>query len=146
MRSIRSKVHTSTSSAARITTQTRMAAATARRTLMGGRVRIVTAAIVMLLASFVTTAQVKEFKPVTEAMLANPDPADWPSWRRTLDGWGYSPLKQINTQNVHQLQLVWSWTLNAGLSQPTPLVSGGLMFVPIPGGGAQALDGATGDL
>jgi alcohol dehydrogenase (cytochrome c) len=113
---------------------------------MRGRVRILAAAILILLARFVTTGEVKDFKPVTEAMLANPDPADWPSWRRTLDGWGYSPLKQINAQNVHQLQLVWSWTLSPGLSQPTPLVSGGLMFVPSPGGGAQALDAATGDL
>ena len=60
------------------------------------------------------TGQVKDFKPVTDAMLLNPDPADWPNWRRTLDGWGYSPLKQINTQNVHQLQLAWSWGLSAG--------------------------------
>ena len=30
-----------------------------------------------------------EFVPVTDAMLQNPDPADWPMWRRTLDGWGF---------------------------------------------------------
>ena len=48
---------------------------------------------------------------MTDAMLLTPDPADWPNWRRTLDGWGYSPLKQITTQNVHQLQLAWSWAL-----------------------------------
>src|SRR5262245_32838594 len=113
---------------------------------MRGRARSLAAAIVMLLAGFVTRADVKDFKPVTEAMLLNPDPGDWPSWRRTLDGWGYSPLKQINTQNVHQLQLVWSWTLNPGLSQPTRLVSSGTMFVPSPGGGVQALDAANGDL
>jgi alcohol dehydrogenase (cytochrome c) len=90
--------------------------------------------------------QAKEFKPVTDAMLLNPDPADWPNWRRTLDGWGYSPLKQINTRNVHQLQLAWSWGLSAGLSQPNPLVSNGTMYVPSPGGGVQALDAANGDL
>src|SRR5262245_51694019 len=38
----------------------------------------------------------KNFKPVTDAMLENPDPADWINWRRTMDAWGYSPLKQIN--------------------------------------------------
>ena len=27
-------------------------------------------------------------------LLQNPDPADWLNWRRTLDGWGYSPLDQ----------------------------------------------------
>jgi PQQ-dependent dehydrogenase (methanol/ethanol family) len=90
--------------------------------------------------------QAKAFKPVTDAMLLNPDPADWPNWRRTLDGWGYSPLKQINTRNVHQLQLAWSWGLSPGLSQPNPLVSNGTMYVPSPGGGVQALDAANGDL
>jgi alcohol dehydrogenase (cytochrome c) len=102
-------------------------------------------AIVLLLGGIVATGQVKDYKPVTDAMLLTPDPSDWPNWRRTLDGWGYSPLKQITTQNVHQLQLAWSWTLAPGLSQPTPLVSSGRMFVPVPGGGAQALDAATGD-
>ena len=31
----------------------------------------------------------REFVPVTDAMLQDPDPADWPMWRRTLDGWGF---------------------------------------------------------
>ena len=100
----------------------------------------------MLFAGLVTTAQVGRFSPVTDTMLLNPDPADWPNWRRTLDGWGYSPLKQITTENVGRLQLAWSWGLRPGLSQPNPLVANGLMFVPVPGGGAQALDAATGDL
>jgi alcohol dehydrogenase (cytochrome c) len=115
---------------------------------MKSRARLYSAAVVILLAVLVENpaSQVRDFKPVTDAMLLNPDPADWPNWRRTLDGWGYSPLKQITTQNAHQLQLAWSWTLAPGLSQPTPLVSGGMMFVPSPGGGAQALDAANGDL
>ena len=113
---------------------------------MRSRARLFGAATVMLLSVLVSTGQVREFKPVTDAMLLNPDPADWPNWRRTLDGWGYSPLKQINTRNVHQLQLAWSWGLNPGLSQPAPLVSNGTMYVPSPGGGVQALDAANGDL
>ena len=102
----------------------------------------------MLLAAFgkPSAGQVKDFKPVTEAMLLNPDPAEWPNWRRTLDGWGYSPLKQITTQNVRQIQLAWSWGLPPGISQPNPLVSNGMMFVPSPGGGVQTLDAANGDL
>ncbi len=90
--------------------------------------------------------QIRGVRPVTDSMLLNPDPADWPNWRRTLDGWGYSPLRQINRQNVHQLQLAWSWALKPGQSQPTPLVSNGVMYVPSPGGGVQALDAANGDL
>jgi PQQ-dependent dehydrogenase (methanol/ethanol family) len=139
-----------------------MALAVARRRVMKSRVRLFGAATVMLVSVLASTgpstllgagpsthlgaSQVKEFKPVTDAMLLNPDPADWPNWRRTLDGWGYSPLKQINTRNVHQLQLAWSWGLSPGLSQPTPLVSNGTMYVPSPGGGVQALDAANGDL
>src|SRR5439155_13551547 len=89
---------------------------------------------------------ISEFKPVTDAAILNSDPADWPNWRRTLDGWGYSPLKQIDTRNVQQLQLVWSWGLKPGLSQPNPLVANGMMYVPSPGGGVQTLDAVTGDL
>ena len=36
-------------------------------------------------------AQDRDFEPVTDAMLADPDPADRLHWRRTLDGWGYFP-------------------------------------------------------
>ena len=46
--------------------------------------------------------------PVTDAMLQKPDPGDWLMWRRTLDGWGYSPLDQINRNNVAQLRMVWT--------------------------------------
>ena len=69
-------------------------------------------------------AQERDFEPVTDAMLADPDPADWLHWRRTLDGWGYSPLDRIDRGNVHQLGLVWSWTMTTGLAQPTPARSG----------------------
>jgi alcohol dehydrogenase (cytochrome c) len=120
---------------------------------MTPRVRIFAAAIVIVLTGFVTRGsstalaeQDRELKPVTEAALTSPDPADWPNWRRTLDGWGYSPLNQINKQNAHQLQLAWSWALQPGVSQPNPIVANGVMYIPIPGGGAQALDAATGEL
>ena len=33
-----------------------------------------------------------EFRPATQAVLNDPDPADWPMWRRMYNGWGYSPL------------------------------------------------------
>ena len=55
-----------------------------------------------------THAQNDGFRMVTDAMLQDPDPADWLNWRRTLDGWGYSPLDEITTDNVQNMQLVWS--------------------------------------
>src|SRR5437016_7872617 len=91
-------------------------------------------------------AQASKFKPVTDAILQNPDPSDWLNYRRTQDGWGYSPLNQINTGNVNQLQLAWSWTLGPGISEPTPLVYDGVMYLPSPNGLVHALDAASGEL
>ena len=90
-------------------------------------------------------AQERDFEPVTDAMLQEPDPADWLNWRRTLDGWGYSPLDQIDRGNVHELQLVWGWPIGRGLSQPTPLVYDSVMYIPSPRNVVQAVDAVTGD-
>ena len=40
-------------------------------------------------------AQEPPFTPVTEAMLLDPDPADWINWRRTLDGWGFGRVHPV---------------------------------------------------
>src|SRR5262247_3442579 len=92
-------------------------------------------------------AQVRDVRPVTDAMLRNPAPGDWLNWRRTDNAWGYSPLDQITRQNVPQLQLVWSWAMDdTGAQEATPLVYDGIMYLPNPRGVIQAIDGATGDL
>ncbi len=84
--------------------------------------------------------------PVTDAMLANPDPGDWLSWRRSLDGSGYSPLKQIDRDNVSRLRLAWSLAMQDGSNQGTPLVYRGIMFLTHPGNMIQAIDAASGDV
>jgi alcohol dehydrogenase (cytochrome c) len=92
-------------------------------------------------------AQVNAYRPVTEAMLRNPAPGDWLNWRRTDNAWGYGPLDQITRQNVAQLQLAWSWSMDdTGAQEATPLVYDGVMYLPNPRGVIQALDAATGDL
>ena len=112
------------------------------------KIRIALLMVALPLASgFVLVAQVKEFRPVTEAMLRNPAPGDWLNWRRTDNAWGFSPLEQINKQNVQQLQLAWSWAMDdTGAQEATPLVHDGVLYLPNPRGVIQALDGATGDL
>jgi alcohol dehydrogenase (cytochrome c) len=91
-------------------------------------------------------AQVDGFTPVTEDMLRSPAPGDWPNWRRTDDAWGYSPLTQITTDNVGQLQLAWSWAMDdTGGQEAAPLVHDGVMYLPSPRGVIQALDAASGD-
>ena len=89
--------------------------------------------------------QVRDYEPVTDDELLNPDPHDWLNWRRTLDGWGYSPLDQIDRDNVGGLQLVWSWATPPGTDQVTPLVHDGVMYIPSLSG-VQAVDAAKGDL
>ena len=83
---------------------------------------------------------------VSDATLEKPDDGDWLMWRRTLDGWGYSPLKQITRQNVGTLKLAWKHDMaTTGIQEATPLVYRGTMFVPNPSDVTQALNGATGE-
>jgi glucose dehydrogenase len=84
--------------------------------------------------------------PVTDDMLANPDPADWLMWRRTLNSWGYSPLNQITRANVGRLRMVWTRGLGPGIQEGTPLVHNGVLFMPNPSDLLQAMNAATGDL
>ncbi len=91
-------------------------------------------------------APAADFVPVTDAMIQDPAPEDWPMWRRTLDGWGYSPLDQIDRDNVGDIRMVWSRGLAEGSNQGTPLVYGGVMYMPNPSDVIQALDAVTGDL
>jgi PQQ-dependent dehydrogenase (methanol/ethanol family) len=86
------------------------------------------------------------FEPVTDAMIQNPDPKDWLSWRRTLDSWGYSPLDQIDRSNVGQLRLVWVRPLAEGHQEGTPLVHNGVMYFPGPSDRITALDAVSGDV
>ena len=88
----------------------------------------------------------RDFVPVTDAMLQDPAPGDWLMWRRTLNGWGYSPLDEIDRGNVHELRLVWTRALSEGSQQGTPIAYGGVLYMPNPKDVIQAIDAVTGDL
>jgi alcohol dehydrogenase (cytochrome c) len=93
--------------------------------------------------------EVKNYVPVTDAMLRNPDPADWLMIRRDYKASSFSSLNQITTQNVGELRQVWSWAMQDGVmlgNQPAPIVHGGTLFVNNNGGVLQALDAKTGDI
>ena len=92
------------------------------------------------------TAQTPTVPPVTDAMLQDPSPDDWLMWRRTLNGWGYSPLDQITRDNVDDLQMVWTRGLSAGSQEGTPIAYGGTLYMPNPNDVLQAIDAVTGDL
>ena len=56
-----------------------------------------------LSAAVIGQGQGRGFTPVTRAMLLNPSPDDWLMFSRTYDAQRYSPLNQINKQNVGRL-------------------------------------------
>ena len=89
---------------------------------------------------------IKNFNDISDQDINYPSENDWTSWRRTPLGFGYSPLKQINKENVQKLKLSWSLTMNEGSNQGTPLISQGVMFLTHPGNMIQALNAANGKL
>ena len=72
----------------------------------------------------------------------NPD-TDWPMFNRDLAGTRYSPLTQINTTNVANLKVAWTYKLRPRDGKPltgqspsemfqeiTPIVVNGVMYLP----------------
>ena len=91
--------------------------------------------------------EVKDYVPVTDEMLRNPDPGDWLMVRRNYQAWSYSPLKEIAANNVQNLKLAWVWAMPEGLrNEPSPLVHSGIIYLINAGNMVQALNGRTGEL
>ena len=87
-----------------------------------------------------------DFVPVTDAVLNDPEPSDWLTWRRTTNSWGFSPLDEINRNNVDDLRLVWTRPLRDGGQEGTPIAYDGTLYFPNPNDILQAIDARTGDL
>ncbi len=90
---------------------------------------------------------VRTVHPVTDARLREPEAGNWLMYRRTYDGWGYSPLDRITAANVAGLVPVW--TLSTGVReghQAPPIVNDGTMYVVTPGDRVYAIDAASGDI
>lgn len=97
-------------------------------------------------ASLTVDDLVRDFVPITDAVLASPDPADWPMMRGNYQAHSYSALDQIDAGNVGGLQLEWMWSMHDGSSEPAPIVYDGVIYLINPGNVVQALDARTGDL
>jgi alcohol dehydrogenase (cytochrome c) len=91
--------------------------------------------------------EVASYRPVTQAMLEKPDPADWLMIRGNYQAWNYSPLVEINRDNVDDLRLAWIWSMGEGsTNQPAPIVHDGILYLYLPDNTVQALEAATGEL
>ena len=106
------------------------------------------AAITCSVLSAPAAAQrISDYSSVTDERLENPEPGNWLMFRRTYDGWGYSPLDQIDTDNVAALEPVWS--VSTGVTeghQSPPIVNDGIMFVTTPLNHMLAIDARNGDV
>ncbi len=91
----------------------------------------------------------------TLASAADPDtlredryqlPENWLSYDRDNTGQRYSPLGEITVKNIDDLVLKWSFQFVPvpQRTEPTPLVRDGVMYVPLGGLIAHALDAKTG--
>jgi alcohol dehydrogenase (cytochrome c) len=89
----------------------------------------------------------QKYTPVTAQRLKSPEDGNWLLFRRTYDGWGYSPLQEITPANVSRLRPVWSYsTGQIEGHQAPPIVNNGVMFVATPGNQLLALEAKTGNL
>jgi len=77
---------------------------------------------------------------------ADSEPGSWMSYGRTYDEQRFSPLKQINADNVGALKLAWHYDLDAvhRVQESTPVVVDGVMYVTSAYSKVFALDPATG--
>ena len=88
-----------------------------------------------------------DYSIVTDERLENPEPENWLMFRRTYNGWGYSPLDQIDTGNVAELVPVW--TMSTGMNdghQSPPVVNDGVMFITTPLSNLIAIDARSGEV
>ena len=100
-----------------------------------------------LFAATVVAQPIQDYKPVTDERLISPEPENWLNYRGTYNGWGYSPLGQINAENVKKLTPMWTFStgVREGHQSP-PLVNDGVMFITTPLDQVLALDARKGDL
>ncbi|QYD73496.1 glucose/quinate/shikimate family membrane-bound PQQ-dependent dehydrogenase [Paraburkholderia edwinii] len=84
---------------------------------------------------------------------SDPRAGDWPAYGRTQGGTRYSPLAQINEQNVKNLQIAWTFETGdrKGKNDPqeitdevTPIKIGSMLYLCSPHQKLFALDAATG--
>src|SRR5271165_919932 len=72
---------------------------------------------------------------------------DWPVYGGAPENSHYSPLAQINRENVKQLQVAWAFdTGESGGLQTSPIIVGDVLYAYSPSQKVIALNAATGQL
>jgi len=74
------------------------------------------------------------------------DPNNWPQYHRTYTAWRYSPLDQINKENIKRLKVAWihqPGDITHGI-QATPIVVDGVLYYISAYNHVHAVEAATG--
>lgn len=110
---------------------------------------VVWVALVALWLGATASAQgtIETWEPVTEERLQNPADGEWLHFRRTYEANGYSPLDQINRDNVDELELAWALSIGDNERwEPWATVVNGVMFITEGRSRVNAIDAATGEI
>jgi len=118
--------------------------------LFSSRLFVATTAIYMVLATLVVIRSsgypVQIMAPRLAATNVN-ERTDWPSYGNSPGGTRFSPLAQINSGNVEDLEVAWTYRTGVGGTfKATPLQVGELLYVCTGGNVIIALDAESGEL
>ena len=107
---------------------------------------IVVGVACLIPSGIVAQGTMDKFVPVTQKDFNNPDPADWLMLGGNMEHWNYSPLDQINRENVNSLQLVWARQMptTGGRAGTSPVIRDGVMYLVSPNDVILAVDAVTG--
>src|SRR5262245_14196221 len=109
-----------------------------------------------ILIVFISVA-IGSWKAVTNSLVAAcaaKQESDWPAYGRDPGGSRYSPLAEINRENVNSLKVAWTYRTGAmdvkaasakkAAFEATPILADGLLYLTTPYSRVIALDPATG--
>ncbi len=87
---------------------------------------------------------------VTPERLANPEPGNWLTNHRTYDSQRYSPLEQINKNNIKSLKLAYAVAIGGTSvnenNESTPIAEDGFLYVVDLWGVVYKIDARSGDV
>ncbi len=108
------------------------------------KTRIVIALVIALVTG---TLEAQPASVDQERLLnADADIGNWLTYGRTYQEQRFSPLDQINDNNIDQLGLAWSLELPTNQNvESTPLAIDGVLYLTLPWSRVVAVDGATGE-
>jgi alcohol dehydrogenase (cytochrome c) len=93
-------------------------------------------------------AKARDLKPVTQERLlkSTEDTASWLMYGGNYQSWRFSPLKDVNRQNVKKLTPAWIFQTGIpGQLEASPIIADGILYMTTSYNHLYALDAVTGD-